>query len=87
MPKLLIKAGSVEKNPADLQGFHTLLRISHKNHAAIFLKQHVSLVACCLFTAHQMGNMYYTNDCFKLCVAACYPFGKTSCFSQNGRAI
>jgi hypothetical protein len=23
-----------------------------------------------------------TNDCLKLRGAACYPFGKTSCFSQ-----
>jgi hypothetical protein len=26
----------------------------------------------------------YTNDCLKLRVAACYPFGKTSCFSKMG---
>jgi hypothetical protein len=30
---------------------------------------------------------FNTNDCLKLRVAACYPFGKTSCFSQNGRAV
>ena len=29
---------------------------------------------------------FYTNSILFLRVAACLPFGKTSCFSQNGRA-
>jgi hypothetical protein len=36
---------------------------------------------------HVFGSGFDTNDCFKLRVAACCPFGKTSCFSQNGRTV